>query len=86
MGAESVFHTFNLACDEGVVVVFFVLKTVSMSSNVLVGVDVEGGLGDIALEGLSEGEEGCDGVVLPERLVALVGIEQAVLDLWGVSE
>ena len=85
MGAESIFHTFDLACDESVVIVFFVL-TVGMSSNILVGMDVKGGLGDVALEGLGEGEEGCDGVVFPKGLVVHVCIKQAILDLWGVSE
>ena len=81
---ESIFHSFNLAFDEGVVGVIVV--TVGMSSNVLVGANVEGRLGDGAREGVSEGEEGCDGIVFPKGLVALVSIEQAVLDLWGVSE
>ena len=81
---ESIFHTFDLAIDEGIVGV--VVMTVGVSSNVLVGADVEGGLGDGTLERVGEGEERCDGIVFPKGLVTLVGIEQAVLDLWGVSE
>ena len=60
--------------------------TVGMSSNVLVGVNVKGGLGNDTLERVGEGEEGRDSIVFPKGLVALVSIEQAVLDLWGVSE
>ena len=84
MGAESIFHTFDLAIDEGVIGI--VIVTVGVSSNVLVGVNIEGGLGNGTLERVGEGEEGCDRVVFPKGLVALISIEQAVLDLWGVSE
>ena len=81
---ESIFHTFDLAFNEGGVCVFLV--AVSVSSNVLVGVDIEGGLGDGTCEGVGEGKERCDGVMFPKGLVVLVGVEQAVLNLWGVSE
>ena len=86
MGAELIFHTLDLAIDEGFfgIVVFVLL--VGVSSNVLVGVDVEGGLGDGASKRVGEGKEGCDGIVFPKGLVALVGVKQAVLNLWGVSK
>ena len=86
MGVESIFHTFDLAIDEGFFGVVVFVLSVGVSSNVLVGVDVKGGLGDGASKRVSEGEEGCDGIVFPKGLVVLVGVEQAVLDLWGVSE
>ena len=84
MSAESIFHTFDLAINEGVVGVIVV--SVGVSFNVLVGANVKGRLGDDTLERVGEGEERCDGIALLKGLVALVRVEQAVLDLWGVSE
>jgi hypothetical protein len=89
-GAEAILGGFDLAGEEVVLIVIVavvIVVVVLAGEAVLVRADIEGGLGNLALERVSKGEEGSEGVAGGSvSKVLLVPVHEVICDLLAVCE